>query len=173
VRNGPVEAVDGAWRHRYLSSESLTTCRSSLWADSSTVPLRTRSCEEHLAGGSYGPTPATATVNGCPPGSAVTSARPAVLKVIHSEPRGETRCSPRVEGRPDVEFLHDVSPHSAYFTLDRPATVQLVCGGGEAFVAGPVNVFGRRLNLRDIRLEALRVGAVHDELIPDFLDPGQ
>jgi len=105
-----------------------------------------------------------------------------LLKVKHGSYAGA--CGPRVDGHPDVVFhttpiwgdpsrgLID-TVYDANFTLDGPASVQLVCSGGAPYYyAGHSPPNGRKLEVSDIRLEALRVGTLHDELLPDFFDPG-
>jgi hypothetical protein len=92
-------------------------------------------------------------------------------------------CLARVAGHPEIILYQDAAndpsnggladgSFDAYFTLDASASVELVCSGGATFYAGdhiPGN--GRRLTVYDARIEALKVGSLHDNLLPDFVDP--
>ena len=92
-------------------------------------------------------------------------------------------CEIRVENHPGL-LVHtnhragvtpsgplDVS-YEAYFTLEAPASVQLLCSGGGTFYAGSQHnpPYGRELTVNDARLEAIPVGSLHEQLLPDFYD---
>ena len=92
-------------------------------------------------------------------------------------------CEIRVENHPGL-LVHtnhragvtpsgplDVS-YEAYFTLEAPASVQLLCSGGRTFYAGSQHnpPYGRELTVNDARLEAIPVGSLHEQLLPDFYD---
>ena len=106
-----------------------------------------------------------------------------ILKAQHDGIDDRSWCEVRVEGHPEL-LVHtnhragsipsgplDVS-YDAYFTLEAPASVQLLCSGGGTFYAGGSHdpPYGRQLTVNDARLEAIPVGSLHDQLLPDFYD---
>jgi hypothetical protein len=73
-------------------------------------------------------------------------------------------CGIEVEGHPAI-----VS-YQAYFTLDAPARVELVCGGGRLFTTtNREGFYWRSLDVTNARIEARRV-TLHDTLLPDLYE---
>ena len=102
--------------------------------------------------------------------------------VLHAKHDGvpDGSCYPEVDGLPQLQLHSDRTndyassgvgngaSFDAYFTLDAPASAKLLCGGGQMF-HDPGNHspgYGRRLVVSDARLEVLKVGSLHDNLLP-------
>ena len=105
-----------------------------------------------------------------------------VLHAAHNGVASGGDCTIQIEGHPEspihtdqandpsnVGGAIDVS-YQVYFSLDAPARVELLCGGGHAyFDSSHVPSNARRLEVYDARLEARRV-SLHDASLPDFYE---
>jgi hypothetical protein len=98
------------------------------------------------------------------------------LRADHDGVTDGSWCTVEVEGHPGIVIHTDRAndnsgmTYRAYLTLDAPAQVALLCSGGDVFYnTNHTPTAGRRLNVSDARIEALRV-SLHDTQLPDFFE---